>query len=90
MCADRMEISSRSSYMPAIRDVGIGGEVIRLAQLLKLAGITRSGGEAKALLDAGVRVNGVAEARRGRQLRPGDVVEACGEQVRVVHAARDR
>jgi ribosome-associated protein len=85
-----VEISSRSLYVAAIRDIGIGGEVIRLAQLLKLAGITRSGGEAKALLAAGVRVNGVAEARRGRQLRPGDVVDAGGEQVRVVHAARDR
>jgi len=43
-----------------------------------------SGGEAKALLAAGgVTVNGEPEARRGRQLHPGDVVAAGGRSVRV-------
>ncbi len=60
-----------------MRDVEIRGEMIRLGQLLKLAGIADSGAEAKALLDSGaasVTVNGEPEIRRGRQLRPGDVV----------------
>jgi len=70
--------------MAAIRDVTIGTETIRLGQLLKLAGIAQSGGESKALLARGVRVNGVAEVRRGRQLHGGDIVEAVGETVRVV------
>jgi ribosome-associated protein len=69
--------------MQAFRDVPIRGETIRLAQLLKLAGIAQTGGESKALLAEGVRVNGEIEARRGRQLRPGDVVEADGESLRV-------
>jgi len=69
--------------MSTTREVTIAGEVIRLGQLLKLAGIVQSGGEGKALLAGGVRVNGVSETRRGRQLRRGDVVEAGGEAVRV-------
>jgi len=67
-----------------VREVAISGETIRLGQLLKLAGVADSGGEAKAILAAGVLVNGASEARRGRQLHPGDVVEAAGELLRVV------
>lgn len=56
-------------------DIEIRGEMIRLGQLLKLAGVVDGGGEAKALLaEEGVTVNGEAEARRGRQLHPGDVI----------------
>jgi ribosome-associated protein len=70
----------------SIHEVLISGETIRLGQLLKLSGIAESGGASKALLADGVRVNGVAETRRGRQLRDGDVVEARGETARVVAA----
>ncbi len=67
-----------------MRDIGLYGEGIRLGQLLKLAGIVASGGEAKALLAGGVVVvNGEPESRRGRQLKPGDVVEAAGEVLRL-------
>ena len=70
--------------MQAPREVQIKGETIRLAQLLKLAGIVESGGESKALLaQTAVLVNGELEVRRGRQLRAGDVVEAVGESLRV-------
>jgi ribosome-associated protein len=69
---------------PAPRDVPIREETIRLGQLLKLAGIADSGGEARELVQDGVvRVNGQVETRRGRQLHRGDVVEAGGERVRV-------
>ena len=67
------------------RDVEIRGDTIRLGQLLKLAGIASGGGEAKSLLaDLGVTVNGEPEGRRGRQLHPGDVVEADSDRIRVV------
>lgn len=67
-----------------MRDVPIRDEVIRLGQLLKLAGIVDSGGEAKDLLVAGaVRVNGEVETRRGRQLVAGDEVRVGDEAVRV-------
>jgi len=66
------------------RDVEIRGEMIRLGQLLKLAGLADSGGEARALVaDGAVTVNGAVETRRGRQLRPGDVIAAAGEEIRV-------
>ena len=58
--------------------------MIRLGQLLKLSGIAGTGAEAKALLlENAVTVNGEPEARRGRQVRRGDVVAVAGESVRV-------
>lgn len=55
--------------------VAVEQGVIRLGQLLKLCGAADSGAQARALLDEGeVTVNGRPEARRGRQLTPGDVV----------------
>lgn len=63
-------------------EVAIRGETIRLGQLLKAAGVVDSGAEAKALLAEGeVEVNGEPETRRGRQLRPGDVVTAGGRRI---------
>jgi ribosome-associated protein len=71
--------------MEWMREIEVRGEVIRLGQLLKVAGLADSGGAAKALLAAGeVRVNGEPETRRGRQLHDGDVVAAGAETVRVV------
>lgn len=50
-------------------------EFITLAALLKLAGITGSGGEAKQLIQHElVSLNGVVDSRRGAKVRPGDVV----------------
>lgn len=67
------------------RDVQIRGEMIRLGQLLKLAGVVDSGGEAREFLASSpVLVNGEPEDRRGRQLRAGDEVRAGGERLRVV------
>ena len=67
-----------------MREIPIRDEVIRLGQLLKLAGLAGGGGEAKAIIADGVTVNGEDETRRGRQLRHGDVVVAAGEELRVV------
>ncbi len=70
--------------MTGAREVAIRGEMIRLGQLLKLAGLVGSGAEAKDVLAGGdVTVNGEAETRRGRQLHRGDVVAAAGEKVAV-------
>jgi ribosome-associated protein len=67
-----------------MRDVPIRGEMIRLGQLLKLAGVAGSGSEAKELLaDGAVTVNGEPEERRGRQLRPGDVVDVGEQRLRI-------
>jgi Uncharacterized conserved protein len=67
-----------------IDDVSIGGEVIRLGQFLKFAGLLDSGGNAKeAINDGYVTVNGEVERRRGRQLQLGDIVTFEGRSVRV-------
>ena len=67
------------------RDVPIRGEMIRLGQLLKLAGVIDAGGEAASYLaQHGVLVNGEAESRRGRKIRPGDEVAAGGETLKIV------
>jgi ribosome-associated protein len=74
-----------------MREVEIRGEMIRLGQLLKLAGVTGSGAEVKDLLavrPAAVRVNGEPESRRGRQLHPGDVIEIDGGEPLRVGASR--
>ncbi len=68
----------------AIDDVPIGGEVIRLGQFLKFAGLLDSGGDAKeVIIDGFVKVNGEVDRRRGRQLRDGDLVTFEGRTVRV-------
>jgi ribosome-associated protein len=67
-----------------MREVPIRGDTIRLGQLLKLADVIDSGAEARSYLAAGsVTVNGEPEGRRGRQLHPGDVVVADGDELRV-------
>ncbi len=66
------------------RVVEISGEMIRVGQLLKLAGAANDGAGAKALIAAGkVTVNGERELRRGRQLRPGDVVRVGSDELRI-------
>lgn len=68
-----------------MREVQIKGDTIRLGQLLKVAGIADSGGEAKALIaDGQVSVNGEVETRRGRQLHAGDELAAGDEKLRLV------
>ena len=65
-------------------DVTVTG-LVRLGQLLKLAGAVGSGGEAREVLAAGeVLVNGEVDDRRGRQMSDGDVVELGGHSWRVL------
>jgi len=57
--------------------VVVHGDHITLGQLLKVAGIIGTGGEAKFYLsETAVIVNGEPEQRRGRKLRPGDRIQA--------------
>ncbi len=73
------------------QEIPIRGTTIRLGQLLKLAGIVDSGADARELLSAErVTVNGEAESRRGRQLHPGDMVEAGGHALRVTATTDER
>lgn len=73
--------------MPAERRVEILSETIDLGALLKLAQVVATGGEAKQLIQHGrVTVNGEVEHRRGRQIRPGDRVDAAGQTLLVARA----
>lgn len=62
--------------------VAIATEFIKLDALLKFAGVTETGGEAKEAIQAGeVKVNGAVCTMRGKKLRPGDRVELPGVQL---------
>ena len=67
------------------RQIPIRGEMIRLGQLLKLADVASSGGEARDLLEhEEILVNGEREMRRGRQLHYGDVVTLTDTTLEIV------
>ena len=68
-----------------MNQIEVGEAGIRLGQLLKLADLVDSGGEARDLLEnEGVTVNGEPESRRGRQLHPGDLVCAIDTVLEIV------
>lgn len=61
------------------QQVQVRGGGIRLGQLLKLAGLVETGGEAKLrIVNGEALVNGVVETRRGRQLVNRDLIEFAG------------
>jgi len=63
---------------------------IRLDNVLKLAGIAETGGQAKRMIQAGeVHVNGAVETRRKHMLHDGDEVEVQGETFVVELAGED-
>lgn len=61
-------------------EIKIDSEFITLGQFLKFADIIQSGGEAKQFLASHkVVVNREDDNRRGRKLRPNDVIEIEGK-----------
>ena len=55
--------------------ITITTEFIKLQDLLKVASLVSTGGEAKIVIQEGeVRVNGETCTQRGRKIRPGDLV----------------
>ncbi len=67
-----------------MEEIRIRDEFIKLGQALKLAGLAGSGVEAKFMVEDGdVTVNGGTELRRGRKVRPGDVIGVGKHQVKV-------
>lgn len=67
--------------------IEITTEYIKLQDLLKLAGLTYTGGEAKVMVQEGlVAVNGEVCTMRGRKIRPGDTVEFEGKTLEVRYA----
>ena len=63
---------------------GEGRPYITLAQLLKMAKVAESGGEAKhRVRQGGITVNGQPEDRPGRKLHAGDTVSIDGDEMTV-------
>jgi ribosome-associated protein len=63
----------------------VRGEYITLGQLLKVLDLVPTGGQAKMVIQSGdVKVNGEVETRRGRKLRPGDIVEIWNYRIKLV------
>lgn len=67
-----------------MNSIEITTEYIKLQDLLKLAGLTYTGGEAKVMVQEGlVKVNGEVCTMRGKKIRPGDRVEFEGKTLEV-------
>ncbi len=66
--------------------VKIHTEYIKLQDLLKLAGLVETGGEAKERIQSGeAQVNGETCTQRGKKVRPGDQVVFGGAELSVVY-----
>ena len=79
-----------STYIRSAMDTiefKLKGEHIRLCDLLKLAGISDSGGQGKRLVAAGeVKVDGQSESRKTAKIRAGQIVECRDVRIYVVLA----
>ncbi|MBI1904779.1 MAG: RNA-binding S4 domain-containing protein [Rhodocyclales bacterium] len=63
----------------------VRGEYIQLDQLLKVAGLVTTGGEAHAAVAAGlVKVDGKVEGRKRAKLRAGQGVSYAGHNITLV------
>jgi len=66
------------------KNIKIKTEYIKLNQLLKWCGETSTGGEADMLIaDGKVSFNGEIEFRRGKKVRPGDIVNVNNNEYTV-------
>jgi Uncharacterized conserved protein len=64
------------------------GEHVALCDLLKLAGVTDSGGQAKLMIANGeVTVDGQLELRKTAKIRAGQVVRCAGWEIHVSPAS---
>lgn len=70
-----------------MKTITITTEFIRLQDLLKLANLVETGGEAKERIQGGeAAVNGEVCTQRGKKLRPGDVVSFDGQEIGLKYA----
>ncbi|MGN1110348.1 MAG: RNA-binding S4 domain-containing protein [Oscillospiraceae bacterium] len=58
---------------------------IKLDQLVKFAGFSETGAKAKILIDLGeLNVNGELCIKRGKKIKPGDIIEFKNKKYKVV------
>ncbi len=59
---------------------------IKLDQLVKFAGLSETGAKAKILIDLGeFNVNGECCTKRGKKIKPGDIIEFKNKKYKVVY-----
>lgn len=59
---------------------------IKLDQLIKFAGFTETGAKAKILVELGeFNVNGELCTKRGKKIKPGDIIEYKSKKYKVVY-----
>jgi ribosome-associated protein len=64
----------------ATRNVTLSKQPVELYKILKFEGLCSSGGAAKAAIDGGlVKVNGVVETQKRKQINAGDTVTFANE-----------
>jgi Uncharacterized conserved protein len=69
-----------------MEEISIRTEFIKLDALLKYAGLSGTGGEAKYVISEGmVKLNDEPCLVKGKKVYPGDVVEFEGQKIRVVN-----
>ena len=69
-----------------MKTITIHTEFIRLQDVLKLANLVETGGEAKERIQGGeALVNGQVCTQRGKKLRPGDTVFFDGEEIGLIY-----
>ncbi|MBN1819564.1 MAG: RNA-binding S4 domain-containing protein [Prolixibacteraceae bacterium] len=66
-------------------DFKLKSEYIELISLLKVTGISETGGQAKLLVEEGqVFLNGKLEFRKRAKLRRGDIVKVFGQKISIL------
>ncbi|MDD2956661.1 MAG: RNA-binding S4 domain-containing protein [Oscillospiraceae bacterium] len=70
-----------------MKTIKITTEYIKLQDLLKMANLVESGGQAKERIQGGeVTVNGETCTQRGKKMRPGDVAQIDGQDCTPAYA----
>ncbi len=69
-----------------MEEIVITTPFIKLDQLVKFAGFSETGAKAKIMIDLGeFDVNGVCCTKRGKKIKPGDVIEYKGKKYKIVY-----
>ena len=68
-----------------MEEIKITTPFIKLDQLIKFAGLAETGAKAKIIIDLGdVDVNGECCIKRGKKIKPGDIIGFKGKKYRIV------
>lgn len=69
-----------------MEEIVIATPFIKLDQLVKFAGFSETGAKAKIMIDLGeFDVNGICCTKRGKKIKPGDIIEYKGKKYKVVY-----